>query len=99
VTPVYAVTLAVGVVLLLGWIAALAISEIVEGWDGVDPEKRFGKPGRLAVAGLAGFGLAGMSSTFGGWQTGFVFVAALFGATGIALAASFLGDETDTGAA
>lgn len=98
-TPVYAVTLAVGVVLLFGWIAALAISEIVEGWDGVDPEKRFGKPGRLAVAALTGFGLAGMSSTFAGWQTGFALVAALFGAMGIALAASLLGGETDTGAA
>ena len=93
-TPVYAVALVAGVFSLLGGIAALAVSEMVAGWECIDPEKRYG---RLAVAGLTGFGLAGMSSTFAGWHTGAAFIAALAGAGVVAAAAAFLAGETPTG--
>lgn len=87
-TALYAVTLVLGAVGVLAWIAALAISEIVEGWDGVDPERRFGAPGRLTVAAVIGFGLGGMSSTFAGWHAGLAFLAAAGGAFAMAAVAA-----------
>ena len=44
---------------------------------GADPDRRFGGRGRIAVAAISGFGLAGMSSSFGGWPTLLSFVAAV----------------------
>jgi len=61
---VYAVVLAVGVVLLIGWIFATYLGGNVTSWKRFDPEERFGAPGRRVVAGLVGFGLAGMSAEF-----------------------------------
>ena len=61
---VYAVILAVGVVLLIGWIFAAYLGGNVPSWKRFDPEERFGIPGRRVVAGLVGFGLAGMSAEF-----------------------------------
>jgi hypothetical protein len=78
VTTLYAVVLGAAVVALLLWVAAVAISGMVEGWDRVDPERRFGPAGRSALAGALGFGLAGMSATFAGWPG----LAALAGAVG-----------------
>lgn len=61
---VYAVILAAGVVLLVGWIFAAYLAGNVPSWKRSDPEDRFGIPGRRVVAGLVGFGLAGMSAEF-----------------------------------
>jgi hypothetical protein len=61
---VYAVALAVGVVALLVWIGARALAVNVPSWGNADPEKRLGVAGRRVVAGLVGFGLAGMSAEF-----------------------------------
>lgn len=60
---VYAVVLALGVVALLGWIMSHAFASNV-GRPSLDPEERFGVPGRRAVAALVGFGMAGMSAEF-----------------------------------
>lgn len=60
---VYAVVLALGVVALLGWIMTRALAGNIDR-PAIDPELRFGRPGRRVVAGLVGFGMAGMSAEF-----------------------------------
>jgi hypothetical protein len=73
---VYAIVLAVGVVLLIAWIFATYLGGNVAEWRRFDPEERVGKRGRRLVAGLAGFGLAGMSAEFSpfdlAWPVGLV---------------------------
>jgi hypothetical protein len=61
---VYAVALALGVLALLLWIGARALAVNVPSWGNADPERRIGVAGRRMVAGLVGFGLAGMSAEF-----------------------------------
>ena len=61
---VYAIGLSIGVVLLIAWIFSTYLAGNVEAWKGINPEDRFGKSGRLLVAGLVGFGMAGMSAEF-----------------------------------
>lgn len=60
---VYAVVLVVGIVALLGWIMARAFAVNIDR-PSLDPEARFGIPGRRVVAALVGFGMAGMSAEF-----------------------------------
>ncbi len=76
-TALYAIALGVGAISIIAWVAMVAVAETVEGWEHVDPDRRFGGRGRTAVAATAGFGLAGMSSSFGGWPTFLSFVAAV----------------------
>lgn len=95
-TAVYAVSLVVGVVLLLAWVAAVAVAETVDGWDHVDPENRFGFRGRLGVAAPTGFGLGGMSATFAGWPAALAVTAAVAGAILIVSAARYLGPSEDS---
>lgn len=61
---VYAIVLGAGVVLLVTWIFATYLGGNVPAWTRFDPEERLGKPGHRLVAGLVGFGLAGMSAEF-----------------------------------
>lgn len=61
---VYAIVLAAGVVLLIAWIFATYLGRTVTEWQKFDPEARLGMLGRRVVAGLVGFGLAGMSAEF-----------------------------------
>lgn len=61
---VYAIVLAAGVLSLIAWIFAAYLGGNVPAWKRFDPEERLGKPGRRVVAGLVGFGLAGMSAEF-----------------------------------
>lgn len=67
-TTVYAIAFAVGVVGLITWIAAGASSAMVGSWKHLDPEARFGRPGRSVLAFLLGFGLAGLSATYADWS-------------------------------
>jgi len=60
-TAFYGITLLIGFALMLVWLVLTAIASGVEGWDGVDPERRWGVTGRSVVAGLVGFGMAGIS--------------------------------------
>ena len=73
---VYAIVLAAGVVLLIAWIFATYLGGNVVEWKRFDPEERLGKPGRRVVAGLVGFGMAGMSAEFSpfdlSWPVGLV---------------------------
>ena len=61
---VYAVVLALGVVLLIAWIFAAYVGSTVPAWKRFDPEENVGKPGRRVLAGMVGFGLGGMSAEF-----------------------------------
>jgi len=90
-TIVYVIALLAGIVAFLAWIAATSIAASVDGWHTIDPERRFGTPGRLAVAGIMSFGMAGMSATYAGWSIGFALLAALLGAGFGAVTARFLG--------
>jgi uncharacterized membrane protein AbrB (regulator of aidB expression) len=92
--PVYAVALIVGFLLLVAWIVGVAIGAWVEGWEFADPERRLGAKGRFTVAGVVGFGMAGMSASFGGWPPALAFVGAVAGGIGMIVVARVFGPDT-----
>lgn len=61
---VYAVVLTVGVLALIAWIFVSYLAANAESFQRLDPETRWGKGGRRVVAGLVGFGMAGLSAEF-----------------------------------
>lgn len=97
--PIYALATAVGLVALLAWIALTVFANTVAGSVARDPERRFGPTGRLAVAAVFGFGMAGMSASFAGWPWLAALAAALAGAIGAGLVARYLGPESEGSAA
>lgn len=93
---VYAVSLLVGVVLLVAWIF-LRVYAANTGRASIDPERRLGQAGRRLVAALVGFGMAGMSAEFSSREIAWpvALLLALAGAGGAAwYAGSRLEDET-----
>lgn len=60
---VYAVVLVIGLIALLAWILAHTVFA-ASSRRALDPEERFGVPGRRVVAGLIGFSMAGLSAEF-----------------------------------
>lgn len=97
--PIYALATAAGVVSLLVWIGLTVFANTVAGREPLDPEGRFGPTGRVAVAAVFGFGLAGMSASFAGWSWLAALAAALAGAIGAGLVARYLGPESEGGVA
>jgi hypothetical protein len=97
--PIYAVATVVGLVALLVWIGLTVFAATVTGSERRDPEQRFGPTGRLAVAAVFGFGLAGMSASYAGWAWFAALAAALVGAVGASLVARYLGPESEGSAA
>ena len=95
--PIYAVAVVVGFIGILGWVVMGLAAASVEGKEGLDPEARFGVIGRYVVGGVLGFGLGGMSASFGGWPDGAALAAAVGGALLAIAGARFLGvdDESD----
>lgn len=92
--PLYGISLAVGFVALLVWATAVFASGSVEKWEAFDLEKRFGLNGRRLIAGLLGFGMAGLSASYAGWHAGLAAGAALAGvAVGVALAGTVNASE------
>ncbi len=85
---VFGIALGFGAVMLLTWIAAVGVSQSVEGWAKVDPDARFGLTGRRVVAGVFGFGMAGLSAAYAGWPMA---VATLAAAAGAVVAAAVAG--------
>jgi hypothetical protein len=63
VIKVYAVVLVVGIVGLIVVIFGGALAENL-GREERDPARRVGRSGRMLVAGLVGFGMAGLSAEF-----------------------------------
>ena len=72
---VYAVVLVVGLIALVAWILAHTVFAESER-EHLDPEERFGVPGRRVVAGSVGFAMAGLSAEFSprdiGWPVALV---------------------------
>ena len=97
---VYAIVLVVGLVALVGWILAHSVYSGSER-ERLDPEARFGIPGRRVVAGLIGFSMAGLSAEFSprdiSWPVALVL--AVIGATVLAWYAGRPIFDGDAGAA
>jgi hypothetical protein len=93
---VYAIVLAIGVVLLIAWIFLRYLAGNTSG--GFDPEARLGRRGRRVVAALVGFGMAGMSAEFSPRDLTWP-VALVLALLGAAVAAWFAGavDRTASG--
>ena len=77
---VYGIALAAGVVALLVWTVAVFAAGSVHGWESFDLERRFGANGRRVVAAVLGFGMAGLSASYAGWNAGLAGLAASAGA-------------------
>ena len=92
-TTIYAVSFAVGFLALLAWIALAASARSVEGWSERHPDRRLGRMGRPVVAGILGFGMAGLSATFAGWTSAVAAVGAIAGGLILAVVADRLGDR------
>lgn len=76
----YAIGLIIGFLALLAWVILRTLAVNVPAWSSIDPEHRFGVPGRRVVAALMGFGMAGMSSSFAPWPLPATIATALAGA-------------------
>lgn len=83
-TALYAIATLAGTLLLFAWIVSAALSAGAGEAARFDGAARFGLRGRIAIAGLLGFGLAGMSATFAGWAIAPAAVAAIAGAAALA---------------
>ena len=79
VRSVYGIALALGIVALLTWAIAVFVGESVDGWESFDLDRRFGATGRRVVAAILGFGMAGLSASYAGWNAGLAGLAALAG--------------------
>ena len=96
-TAVYAVTLTVGALALIGWMIAHGVARNTERPDR-DPEERFGVTGRRVIAAAVGFGIAGMSAEFAAIDIPGLAVLglAVAGGVGAAVWAGFAGDDSET---
>lgn len=96
-TPLFAIPLVIGIVLLLLWIGVGAATAMVPEWRGWNPELRFGVLGRSVVAALFGFGMAGMSALYAGWPEALSLVAALLGGAVLVASSRYFGPADETG--
>lgn len=94
----FSLSLAIGVLGLILWIAGSAASGMVSTWDRLDPEVRVGRWGRMALAFLLGFGMGGISASFAGLSSALALVAAIAGGGALVAVSVVLGPEAgDTG--
>ncbi len=95
-TALFGIPLLLGLVLMLVWIAATAVAGTVEGWENVDPEHRFGRSGRFVLAGVIGFGMAGISTLYAGAPHMLAVGAGVAGSIGLVSVSTWLGPDSDT---
>lgn len=94
-TTVFAVVLAIGLLLLIAWIVLVAVASMVDGAASADPGRWAGTTGRIIVAYLTGFGMAGLSAAYGGWADLAAIAAAIVGGLALAGVAVWLGPTSD----
>jgi hypothetical protein len=87
---VYAVALVAGSLGVMAWVVMAAVAGSVAGRESADPESRFGERARSVVAALFGFGMAGISASYGGWPWPLALIAAVAAAAGLAAVARML---------
>ncbi|MBK5268683.1 MAG: hypothetical protein JJE47_14775 [Acidimicrobiia bacterium] len=89
--PIYWIAFGLGLPSLILWILirGLADADVLVRFD---PERRIPRF-KLVVAGVLGFGMAGLSSSYAGWSTGMSVVAAAAGAVASAWYAHRVDDE------
>ncbi len=92
---VYAVAIVLGVVGILAWVTMGLAATSMHDMSRLDPEERFGDRGRYIVAAVMGFGMGGMSASFGGWNDVLAVVAAVAGSAAAVAAARYLGVDED----
>jgi len=90
-TWLFGVALLVGMVASIAWIALVASAASVEGATRWDPEARFGPTGRSIVAGVLGFGMAGISALYAGWADAVAVVAGVVGGVALVGVSRWLG--------
>jgi hypothetical protein len=95
VTVLFGIPLLIGFILMLVWVSATAVAATVDGWEGADPDRRFGRAGRFALAGLIGFGMAGISALYAGWPHLLAVGAGVVGSAGLIGVSVWLGPETE----
>ena len=94
-TAVFAGVLVIGLLLLVAWIILTAVSGMVDGAARFDPDRWAGRASRVIVAYLVGFGMAGMSAAFGGWEDLAAIAAAGVGGLALAGVSVWLGPRAD----
>ena len=94
-TALFGIPLMIGFILMIVWVGATAVAATVDGWQGVDPDRRYGRTGRFALAGMIGFGMAGISSLYAGWPPLLTVGAAVLGAVGLIGVSIWLGPEAE----
>lgn len=92
-TTLFGIPLILGFLLMLAWIAATAVAATVDGWEGFDPERRFGRGGRFVLAGVLGFGMAGISALYAGWAGPLAVAAGIAGGAGLIAASTWIMDD------
>lgn len=95
-TALFGIPLLLGLLLMIVWIAATAVAGTVEGWENVDPEHRYGRTGRFVLAGVIGFGMAGISTLYAGAPHLLAVVGGIAGGIGLVFVSTWLGPDSDT---
>jgi hypothetical protein len=93
-TALFGIPLLAGAIGLVAWIDVVAFRSTGEGDDDAGASTVRG-PWPLAIAALIGFGMAGISSLYGGWPTWATVLAATAGAVGLAAVTWWLGRSTE----
>ncbi len=94
-TALFGIPLMIGFILMIVWAGATAVAATVDGWQGVDPGRRYGRTGRFILAGMIGFGMAGLSSLYAGWPSLLAIGAAMLGGAGLIGVSIWLGPEEE----
>ena len=95
-TALFGIPLLIGLLLMIVWVAATAVAATVEGWENVDPEHRYGRTGRFVLAGIIGFGMAGISTLYAGAPHLLAVGAGVVGAIGLVFVSIWLGPDSET---